>query len=284
MPDLLRKFWDDIRPNLIWWGLVTLLGSTIFTAFFAGVQSWLERPISVGTAATIFLSFSFLLLLLKALTHGKQTSRKAEHFMNTALIYFPVALGLAICLWGYIVGKKVFQMADDVELLNKRMERYVLPRQLTGDQKKTIADYLSKFDPQPIVMKVVPKNEEASSYRADLQQALEKGGWPVANITYDEGVQEGLRIEMTEPMQEPGQPDPFEKLNPKKKPNDVLHDALTQAGILVSGTGSGSGRNITSTTITISIGNRRRDKWAIPPSAFMRRSNVELPEDPDRGN
>lgn len=283
MPDWLKKLWDDIRPNLIWWIIGTLFSSTIITVFIASVQGWLETPITIGAVVSIFLS-SFLLLLIWALVHRKTTSGNAGHFMNTALIYFPIALGLAICLWGYIVGNKVFQMADDVELLSKRMERYVLPRTLTADQKNTIADYLSKFTPQPIAMKVIPRNEEASSYRADLQQALEKGGWPVANITYDEGVQEGLRIEIVEPMQEPGQPNPFDKLNPKKKPDEVLRDALTQAGIFMIPGGGSRRIDITSTTITISIGNRRRDRWAIPPSATQMRPNVALPEDPDQKN
>lgn len=154
MPDWLKKLRDDLPTSLMSSILVALLSSAVGTVSFSVVQSWLEIPITVGTVAISFLSFFFLVLLIRTLTHKKKTSGKARHFMNTALIYFPIALGLAICVWGYIIGKEVFQMADDVELLNKRMERYVLPRRLTGDQKKTIADYLSKFDPQPIVMKV----------------------------------------------------------------------------------------------------------------------------------
>jgi len=284
MPEWFRKHWAEIRPNVKWdivkWAIV--LGSGLMTAgTITAIFQWWNQPIANITVAVIFV-VSCILLAVGMFAHNRKQVETSENtvgrMMSIVLIYSPIVLGLVFCIWAYVVGKRVFQMSDDLELIRARMARYVLPRSLTPEQKKTIAEYLSKYEPQPIVMKVTPRNEEAGSYRADLQQALEKGGWPVASIDYDDTVPEGLQIHMSEPMREPGQESPFDRLNPKKKPTDILREAFDRAGVIVNGTGGGSGRNITAVTITISIGHRRRDKWAIPPPPRQRGG---LPEDPD---
>ena len=240
-------------------------------------------------AVISFASLSALLLVFAVLRHlgskeaNSSVGGKAAGMNSAMMIYLPVVIGLAVCVWGYVVGKKVFEMSNDVNLIQKRMARYVLPRTLTPEAKGIISDYLSKFDPQPVVMKLVPRDEEAGSYRADLQQALEKGGWPVASILYDDSVQEGLGINVTTPMQQPAQQNPFDRLKPKKGPGDILREAFEKAGVIVSSSGGGSGVGIKETTVTISIGHRRRDKWAIPPPRdLLRVMGQPLPDDPDK--
>lgn len=289
MGDWSRRRWEEIRPNLTWeilrWAIFWIVGGGgLLTFTFALIGKWLNQPITNTILAFIFVVSCVLLAIGILARKRKQvaTDAGARLMTNAILIYLPIALGLAFCIWAYIIGKKVFQMSHDVELTQARITRYVLPRSLTLEQKASIAGYLSKYEPQPVVMKVVPRDEEASSYRADLQQALEKGGWPVASITYDDSVGEGLHIDMSEPMREPGQESPFDRLRLEKKPTEILREAFDQASVTVDGMGGGSGRNITTTTITISIGHRRRDKWAIPPP--LRPRGQQLPEDPDKEN
>lgn len=282
MPTWARKLWDDVRPNLIW--AIIVASSGAMAAAFAFAQNWLDQPVTNTTLFVVFFASCFVLIVAKSSfekTRITASDGKAKLLMNILLIYLPIIFGAALMIWAYVVGKKVLQMSDDVQILQKRMVRYVLPRSLSQQQKTTIAEYLSKFEPQPVVMKVVPRNEEASSFRADLQQALEKGGWPVASILYDDNVPEGLQIGVVEPMQEPGQQDPFDRLKPKKRPADMLQEAFTHAGVVLNGTSGGSSRDIKTVTITISIGNRRRDKWSVPPNTFPRMPKAELPDDPD---
>ena len=277
MPEWVQQLWKDIRPNFLWW-IITVLTGGLVTAI-----AWLDQPVTVTKLTLTFIAASVFLglLILGLLTARNRISqRKARYLMTTILTYLPLMVGAAFCIWWYFIGVKVFQLSADVELMQKQIARYVLPRRLTQEQKNIISEYLSKSEPQSVVMKVIPRNEEAGSYRADLQQALEKGGWPVSNIIYDDTIQEGLNIDLQEPMVEPGQESPFDRLKPKVKPVDRLVEALNEAGVVMSGHSGGSSRSITSPVITILIGNRRRDKWAIPPSRRQGRL-PELPDDPD---
>jgi hypothetical protein len=148
---------------------------------------------------------------------------------------------------------------QELDLIQKNMELYVLPRKLTAEQQEAIAQYLSAHEPYPVAMKIISRNEEARKYGEDLQQSLEKGGWPVADITYDDRVQEGLHIHTVEPLLDPKPKNPFDRLKPKKKLIDILREAFEQAGVTVNGTQERVGEDIKTTTVTISVGNRRRD-------------------------
>jgi hypothetical protein len=198
------------------------------------------------------------------------------------IVYLPILLGIGLCVWAYVVGSTLSRTTRDVTKLRAEMNRYVLPRQLSAAQKETIAAILSKNTPQEIMMKVIKNDEGASSYRADLQQALEKGGWPVSTVDYGDDVQVGLRINSSGPMQPPQTA--WDRLRPKPSAQQILGDALRQAGVQIDGTGGGSGIAITKFTLTVEIGHRRRDKWAIPPSPEQQKrmmSAGHLPDDPD---
>lgn len=173
---------------------------------------------------------------------------------------------VAVVVWVVLMTVAVWRIGDD-------MNRYVLPRQLAEEQKEGIAKELKKHKPQDVKFIVHEGDEEAGSYRADLQQALERGGWPVVAISYAPNVRSGLAVNFTYPM-EPGKTAEDlarERVRPRRelRPDEALSRALRQAGVQIDGTGSGSGQGITTSTLTIAIGPRRRDRWAIhPPPRF----------------
>jgi hypothetical protein len=175
-----------------------------------------------------------------------------------------------LCVWAYFISTKVQGMTEDVRHLRAQMARYVLPRHLTQEQINSISEYLAQQDRNTVIMNIINRDEEAGGFRADIQRALEKGGWAVSDYKYADDVSEGLTISMQSPMPAAPTPvNPFDRLNPKPTPLQILSEAFRRAGVQVQGTGSGSGINITTTTITISVGHRRRDTFAILPQNYL---------------
>jgi hypothetical protein len=264
---LLKGLWDDIRPNLVWTVLVLIFGGGVITAIVAWLRTVSKEPITVETAAVIFgVCFIGLALLFIAVR-----LRKGQPIVSTQMIiYIPILVGLAMLVWAYFIGSAVLRTNEDVRHLRAQMVRYVLPRKLSPEQIASIGDYLSHQERNQVVMEVINRDEEASSYRADIQQALEKGGWVVSDFKYADDVQEGLRISMFGPMvSSPTPASPFDRLNPKPTPVQILQEAFKRSGVEIQGTGGGSGVGVTTTTITISIGRRRRDAYAIMPSNYL---------------
>lgn len=195
------------------------------------------------------------------------TKRKVLAVM---IIYLPVLLGLAFCGWAYYISSTLNRLDTDNKHLKSQMVRYVLPRKLTQEQIDSIGEYPSHQDRNQVVMQIIARDEEAGSYRADIQQALEKGGWAVSDFKYADDVPEGVSISMQSPMPQPQpQVSPFDRLNPKPTPVQILAEAFKRAGVQIQGMGSGGGINITTTIITISIGRRRRDAFAILPPNYL---------------
>jgi hypothetical protein len=105
-----------------------------------------------------------------------------RQLLAAMIIYLPVLLGLAFCGWAYFIGTKVLGMSVEVKHLRSQMVRYVMPRQLTPEQIASIGEYLSHQERNQVVMQIINRDEEASSYRADIQRALEKGGWAISDF------------------------------------------------------------------------------------------------------
>lgn len=137
--------------------------------------------------------------------------------------------------------------------LRTAMKRYVLPRHLTEAQISIIADYLSKHEPQRIKLLQPANNEEASSYRSDFQTALTKGGWTVT-LDVSDNVREDICTDFREPSQSQLQP-PDPK---RRKPLELLQQALEAAHVQIVGGSGGSGPD-TPYPLTLSIGHRRMD-------------------------
>jgi hypothetical protein len=142
-----------------------------------------------------------------------------------------------------------------VEEIQKALERYVLPRHLTAEQISKIADFLSKHSPQKVKIQQPLHDEEASSYRCDFQNAITRGGWQLAGIDTSENIQEGVTIDIQQPMPDPQNPP--DKKSPN--PSEVLQQAFRHAKVRISGSSGGHGRNTQETTLTLRIGKRRMD-------------------------
>ena len=174
----------------------------------------------------------------------------------TILTLWPM---IGIVIGGLVlIACVVWQLAENRQTnaeIQETLSRYVLPRHLSEQQIDTIAGYLSKYDPQQFKMIVIKNNEEASSYRSDIQRALTAGGWELSTIDYSDDVREGISLQFTE-TQESSQRRPDPK---HPKPLEILQRAFQQARVQLAGTGSGSGVSITANSTTISIGRRRMD-------------------------
>jgi hypothetical protein len=270
LANLGKRLWDDIRPNLLWWALSWVIGSGMVTGVVAWIRVFGNSPINVSSAAAIFGSCFFVLVILFWGRWWLKNRFAAGTEFTRMMVYLPIVAALVLCIWGYFVGTTMLRLNDEVRHLKAQMVRYVLPRKLTAEQISSIGEYLSHQERNQIVFQVINRDEEAGSFRADIQQALEKGGWAVSDYKYADDVQEGLNISIQSPMPAaPSAVNPFDRLNPKPDPVQILSEAFKRAGIQIQGTGSGSGIGITSTTITISIGHRRRDAFAILPPNYL---------------
>lgn len=217
--------------------------------FFSWLQAKSGNPVTVAAALWIFAAI-FLVLLIGV---GIFLTRKGIGTAIGLVLLALTTLGL--------IGWNIWSQ-QRITHLEAQMERYVLPRHLTQNQKDSIAEYLrnSGIEPQTVEMRIITRNEEASSYRADLQQALEKAGWPVSNFIYDETVQEGLGINTLEPYPNPQQQTIFDRVKNKKTPTQILTDAFKNAGVILHRGSGGGSREISAPVITIEVGSRRRDK------------------------
>lgn len=228
-------------------------------------------------SALLLVSSAIVLWVIWRIVKFFGTRRR---WLELMVVYLPILIGLAFCGWAYYIATTVNRVNVDSRRLKIEMMRYVLPRHLTQRQIDSIGNYLSHQEKQQVVFNVINRDEEASSFRADLQQALAKGGWAVSDIKYSDDVQEGLGLSIQGPLPR-AQQNPFDVLHPKPTPVQVLADALKQADVQVQSMGSGGGINIAATTITISVGRRRRDRYAVTPQNFGQRPapNMDITDD-----
>jgi hypothetical protein len=166
---------------------------------------------------------------------------------------------IGIIVGGFLfVGSIAWVLADvrrANEELGQTLSRYVLPRHLSEQQIDTIGTYLAQFPPQTASMTVVKNSEEANSYRADFQRAVEKGGWTITSIKYDDDIPEGITAYFLQTMSsQASQNDP-------KKPNieAIFARALSQAKIRPFSTGGGSHIDYKENSFDIRVGRRRMD-------------------------
>jgi len=162
-------------------------------------------------------------------------------------------------------NNEILSLRNDVQSIARVIERGVLPRHLNKGQQATISGFLSLCQPYRVSFKVIARDEEASGYRADLQQALTKGGWTIGKIEYSDDLQEGIRTHLMRTM--PHQQQPDDPKNPT--PDRLLVMALGLAGVRFEGSSGGSGVIVTEDSLTIEIGRRRKDTYTVdPPLGF----------------
>jgi hypothetical protein len=191
-------------------------------------------------------------------------------------------------LIGMILGGLCFigcaaWLVVDVRSTNDQIEnalrRYVLPRHLTDQQISTIADYLRKFGPQVVKFTVAKDNQEANSYRADIQKALEQSGWAISSTDYAD-IPEGVRYQYMQ-TQENNQK-PRDAKNPR--PDTLITDAFKLAHVRLDGGGGGSSINVTADSFTIFVGHRRMDDGDLIGKRIMRERALRQLQDLDDGD
>ena len=162
-------------------------------------------------------------------------------------------------MYGAITRSSPF--VNDQQSITQALDRFVLPRQVNDRQTRTIAGFLQNFPPQEVKFIVAQGDEEAGSYRADLQRALEKGGWHTKAIDYiPDPPQIGLSINFIQTMEHAQVQSDWKH----PKADLILQEALGLAGIRLDSISSGSGTAVTEDSLAITIAHRRRDSYALP--------------------
>jgi hypothetical protein len=258
----LKTLWYAIWPSLTWGLIKWAVGAVSLTALYAVVRATINKPISVGTAAVIFGLLFCLILGISIAWRRKQSA--------ALIVYLPIFIGLAFCVWAYFIGQRVSQMSDDVRHLQAQAIRYVLPRELTKEQSAALVEQLSKRTP-PLEVRFVlaSRDEEAGQYGGDLQNAFRKAGWKIGSSTDTDQIQEGLSIEVYNDVTERG-----------LSFQDFFQVAFREANIQLDG-GGGGGSNDPGAVIRILVGHRRRDKHGIRTYAFDKRHSREQVEPTD---
>jgi hypothetical protein len=163
-------------------------------------------------------------------------------------------------------NNEILALRNDVQSIVTVLERSILPRHLNRGQQSAIINFLSRFPPCEVAFKVISRDDEASGYCGDLQQALTKAGWKITKTNYSDDIQAGgIRTNFIQTMEHSQQPD-----DPAKpKPDHLIQIAIGLAGVRWEGGGRGGGVNVTEDLLTIEIGRRRKDSYTIdPPIGF----------------
>lgn len=204
----------------------------------------------------------------------KRWRRKLSGFINA----LPV---IGVLVGGFIFVASIAWILSDSRKANadlaKTMARYVLPRHLTDDQITAISKYLSGFPSQAVKFLVMKNSEEASSYRADFQRAIEQGGWRVTAVDYTDDIPEGITTQIIQTMVSMQAPrDPR-----APRVDELFAQALRQAHVPLSAQQSGGGIAVTENSFQIRIGRRRMDDGDLKYREQQRERAKRILEDTD---
>jgi hypothetical protein len=229
----------------------------------AGVGVFAKTPFSGYLLIGFGVVGIFVVMMWQRIVAGSALGASARLYSSD----FRVWLGLLTLVGLYAAVTQViltiqrdryFEVIEnDMIPFRHALERWVLPRRLTPEQIRSIADHLLKYQPYAVTFRVARHDEEASGYRSDLQQAITSGHWTVTSSEQTDDVRYGLRIEFRRAQttqQRPGDPrnPPFDR---------ILLDALRKAGVQIDGTGTSSVAGITEDVLLVDIGRRRRDEY-----------------------
>lgn len=159
-------------------------------------------------------------------------------------------------------NNQLVTLRNDVTSIGYVLNRLVLPRHLDKYQQNTITTFLLQFEPHEYAFRIIPRDEEASSYSADINQALTKAGWKHAATNayiYTDDVPEGVSIDFTVTKEHaPKYDDPR-----TPNPGMLLQEALGLVGVRLNGVNGVTAASITEDRLVISIGRRRMDSYEI---------------------
>jgi len=155
---------------------------------------------------------------------------------------------------------EIVALRNDVHAIALVLERFVLPRGISDRRQRALAERLKQFEPHEVEFVVVPDDNEAETFRGQLQWALERGGWTILATKNDASVQPGLSIQHTRP---PGSDDKsLDKSNLDAV--QVLQIVFGSAGVKFEGIVSASSDGVTKARTEIRVGRRLRDMQTDP--------------------
>jgi hypothetical protein len=259
-----------IQKFLIAVGGLLMAGGTapMTAAIINGTNYRIARALIVFSIGLAILLCGLFWHRLKPQTETKFTTilaRIASDPRWWAAIIFGTWLYMAVTttISGIQRNNEIVGLRNDQQSITEVLNRFVLPRQLDDDHGRDLVFLLRNAPQLQVTYEVAQGDEEASSYRADIQRALDKAGWHLKNgssINYvvDPPTSLGVRFEMA-----PSQEGTATRPDPKLERADVaLRDAFAMSGVLVNTfQGSGDGN---ATGVIITIGHRRRDAYALP--------------------
>jgi hypothetical protein len=192
---------------------------------------------------------------------GERFVALVENIASDARIWFGLIIVIMLYAMTDVLISKLKKdklesiVKEDIPALNAAIRAYALPRGLTPHQVTTIAKCLSDYPPFKVKAKIRYDDSEAQNYWADLQRAIERGGWSVESFDHPaEGLREGLWVEASETTA--SAQTPHGPHNPKAF--TLLTQALTEANVSFE-----QGRSVSPETeaneLIISVGRRRRD-------------------------
>jgi hypothetical protein len=181
-----------------------------------------------------------------------------------------MAVFLYNCLLQVRQNNEVAALRNDQQSIARVLDRIALPRHLSDRQVEIIADILQNFSAPKIALEVIQGDDEASDYRADIQRALEKGGWHVTSISQVVNTPEAQIPDFSiYYLPAPGHAQTGGATD-FRHPSVVmgLREAFGLAGVgEISGSNDGGSGNVAQDTIKITIGHRRRGYSLLPCEA-----------------
>lgn len=185
-------------------------------------------------------------------------------FWYVPLLAFGAYFGTATIISEVRQNNEIAALRNDLQSIARVLERGVLPRHLNKRQQSAISSFLLQFEPHEYAFRLSNRDEEAGSYRADIEQALIKGGWArSAKDPYEyvigNDIQSGVSLNFIQTQEHSQKPE--DPRNPK--PDRLLMMALGLAGIRLDSSGGGSGPSITEDRLVITVGHRRMDSFEL---------------------
>lgn len=266
---LWQRFQDEFGKQLVTnvvrslFAGLALAGITLYAVFKALAKLQVQLSWAVLTTICLcalvigcvgFVALSIYLRGQRDLTFASRLGRWKIAGKRIVMVYLPVALGIAFCVWAYIIGSKVFRMSDDVRHLRVQAVRYVLPREVSGQLATDLHDAIKNYKPKTVVFAVAKDDKEAAGFMNDVRSSFSQAGWPGASeITYSDDLRQGLYLGVSGPG--------------SQELRAAMQSAFDKNGMVV---GSG-GPNVPPPGedvlfLAIEIGHRRRDKLAVFPT------------------
>jgi hypothetical protein len=157
---------EELPQTRLFWVLLTIFGALFATGPFIFFQS-----IGWGTFYTIIGLGGLIVLVRDRLRFVKE---RAQGVVRSLPVRSSL-LGAAVVGISILIGQMVYTVVS----VRSDMNTYVLPRVVTAEQADKLKDYLSKKEGYAVSVEVVPNDQEAMEYAAELFNALRQTNWDI---------------------------------------------------------------------------------------------------------